>query len=92
MPGVEKLSVSLTAEMAALLEAVVMSGEYASHSEVIREALRDWQRQKSMRLQNAEELRLMAIAGIRSGAGLYGGVSGIKKEAHRRHAAKRKKP
>jgi antitoxin ParD1/3/4 len=43
MPNVEKTSVVLTPEMAATMRELVPSGEYASASEVMREALRDWQ-------------------------------------------------
>lgn len=43
----EKMSVSLTEEHARLVKDAVASGDYASSSEVIREALRDW---KSKRL------------------------------------------
>ncbi len=39
---VEKLSISLTEEHARLIEDAVASGDYASSSEVIREALREW--------------------------------------------------
>jgi antitoxin ParD1/3/4 len=42
MANVEKLSVAVTPEMAAMLREVVGSGEYASSSEVMREALREW--------------------------------------------------
>jgi len=38
----EKNSVSLTDEHAHLLQEAVKSGDYASSSEVIREALREW--------------------------------------------------
>jgi antitoxin ParD1/3/4 len=38
----EKISVSLTDEHAHLLQEAVRSGDYASSSEVIREALREW--------------------------------------------------
>lgn len=38
----EKISVSLTDEHARLLQEAVRSGDYASSSEVIREALREW--------------------------------------------------
>ncbi len=41
MLNVEKISVALTPEMAAFVRDVVESGEYASSSEVIREALQD---------------------------------------------------
>ena len=40
MPNVEKLSIALTPEMASLVREVVEAGEYASSSEVVREALR----------------------------------------------------
>ncbi|MCB2100172.1 MAG: type II toxin-antitoxin system ParD family antitoxin [Rhodobacterales bacterium] len=43
----EKISISLTDEHAHLLQEAVKSGDYASSSEVIREALREW---KSRRL------------------------------------------
>lgn len=38
----EKISVSLTDEHAELLHEAVKSGDYASSSEVVREALREW--------------------------------------------------
>jgi len=43
MSGVEKLSVAVTSQQAAALRAAVEAGEYATTSEIIREALRDWQ-------------------------------------------------
>ena len=42
MSTVEKISIALPIEMVATLRSVVESGEYASASEVIREALRNW--------------------------------------------------
>ncbi|MGE3875634.1 MAG: type II toxin-antitoxin system ParD family antitoxin [Parvibaculaceae bacterium] len=42
MADVEKVSIAVTPEMAAALREVVESGEYASTSEVVREALREW--------------------------------------------------
>lgn len=39
---VEKMSISVTEEHARLIDEAVASGDYASSSEVIREALRDW--------------------------------------------------
>lgn len=38
----EKISVSVTEEHARLLQEAVSSGDYASSSEVVREALREW--------------------------------------------------
>ena len=37
-----KISISITDEHAALLQEAVGSGDYASLSEVVREALREW--------------------------------------------------
>jgi len=37
-----KISISLTNDHARLIEQAVKSGDYASSSEVIREALREW--------------------------------------------------
>lgn len=48
MPNVEKVSIALTPEMAALVRQVVDSGEYASNSEIVREALRDWHRKRAL--------------------------------------------
>lgn len=45
-----KMSISLTDEHARLVEQAVQSGDYASSSEVIREALREW---KARRLLGA---------------------------------------
>ena len=43
MPNVRKLSVSLPEDLTAMMSDVVNAGGYSSTSEVVREALRDWQ-------------------------------------------------
>lgn len=48
MASVEKLSIALTHEMADEVRTAVKSGDYASSSEVIREALRDWRRKRAL--------------------------------------------
>lgn len=53
MTTAEKVSVTLTPEMVRAVRASVDSGEYASASEVVREALRGWQRQRA---EDAERL------------------------------------
>ncbi len=58
MQNVERLSITLPAEMAQLVRAKVAEGQYASNSEVIREALRGW--------QEREQLRAARIGVIRS--------------------------
>jgi antitoxin ParD1/3/4 len=57
MPTIEKLSVALPAEMAALVRSAVDVGEYSSNSEVIRDALRDWTHKRKMREQGLSHLR-----------------------------------
>jgi len=56
MPNVEKLSIAVTPDMAAQLRGVVASGEYASTSEVMREALRDWARKREERARALAEI------------------------------------
>jgi len=57
MPTIEKLSIALPAEMAALVRRAVDGGEYSSNSEVIREALRDWTYKRNLREQRLSDLR-----------------------------------
>lgn len=53
MAAPEKITVTLTPKMARAVRASVDSGEYASASEVVWEALRGWQRQRA---EHAERL------------------------------------
>ena len=64
MPKVEKMSIELTPEMAALIRECVGSGETASVSEVMREALWDW---KERRAKAIEELGRLWDVGMNSG-------------------------
>ncbi|QZO00926.1 ribbon-helix-helix domain-containing protein [Chenggangzhangella methanolivorans] len=66
MANVEKL-VALTPEMAAMLREAVASGEYASASEVMREALRDWKAQRAEREKAIEEIGRLWDVGVSSG-------------------------
>lgn len=84
MATVEKLSIALTPEMAEEVRTVVRNGEYASSSEVIREALRDWRRKRALRDQEIEELRDLWREGVESGKGQYSSMEEIKQVARRR--------
>jgi antitoxin ParD1/3/4 len=84
MPNVEKISVALTPEMAALVRDAVKSGEYASSSEIIREALRDWKYKRLLQSQNLDEIHRLWQEGINSGAGKYADIEAIKLEARKR--------
>lgn len=57
MSNVEKISIALPPEMVAVLRQAVETGEYASSSEVVRDALRDWTQKRSLRQQGIDELR-----------------------------------
>jgi len=57
MASVEKISIALPPEMVALVREAVNAGEYASSSEVVRDALRDWTQKRRVQLQGVQELR-----------------------------------
>jgi len=59
MPTVEKISIALPPEMAALLRQAVATGEYASSSEVVRDALRDWTHKRQLQQNGIAELRTL---------------------------------
>jgi antitoxin ParD1/3/4 len=42
MPAVERISIALPPEMVANIRKAVETGEYASSSEVVRDALHEW--------------------------------------------------
>lgn len=67
MARVEKISVAVTPEMAATMRQVVESGEYASASEVMREALREWKKRRAERAQAVAELGRLWDEGRASG-------------------------
>lgn len=84
MVNVEKLSIALTPEIAAVVRESVQSGEYASSSEIIREALRDWKIKREIQQHELEILRQQWQAGISSGVGTYASMDEIKAEAKKR--------
>ena len=57
MTTAEKISIALPPEMVAIVRNAVASGEYASSSEVIRDALRDWTHKRALREQGITALR-----------------------------------
>lgn len=57
MANVEKISIALPAEMVAAVREAVATGEFASSSEVVRDALRDWIQKRTLRRQGLDELR-----------------------------------
>lgn len=84
MAHVEKLSIDLSPEMAAVVRQCVESGEYASSGEVIQEALRDWKLKRSLQQNEIAELRSLWQTGLASGPGRLTDMDAIKAEARRR--------
>ena len=64
MSNLHRLTVTLTEEMAHTIRAAVRAGEYASSSEVIREALRDWGHKKALQEKALQELRGKVLTGM----------------------------
>jgi len=87
MSAVEKISIALTHDMAALVRQAVESGDYASSSEVVREALRAWKTQRELEAQRIETLRGLWREGIESGPGRFAGMDDLLAEARRRFEA-----
>jgi antitoxin ParD1/3/4 len=59
MPKLERVTVTVTEEMTALLKRAVESGEYATTSEIIREAVRDWSDKHDRERQALDDLRAL---------------------------------
>ncbi len=57
MSTIERLTITMPADMAAAVKGAVEDGDYASTSEVIREALRDWRSKRAHQLQELSLLR-----------------------------------
>lgn len=57
MSSIERLTVTMPSDMAAVVKAAVEGGDYASTSEVVREALRDWKSKRAIQLQELTALK-----------------------------------
>jgi antitoxin ParD1/3/4 len=67
MAAIERISITLPTEMAATLRQTVEGGQYASTSEIIREALREWSRRRDQELNDLQALREAVKIGDESG-------------------------
>lgn len=72
--GIERLTVAITPEMARLVKEVVRKGEYASASEVFRDALRLWKAHQDAREREIAALRRLWQEGVESGPAEEGSV------------------
>jgi len=70
MSAAERMTITMPSEMAETLRKTVAGGEYASTSEVVREALRDWTRNRDTERRDLETLRAAIREGLDSGPGI----------------------
>ena len=70
MPTAERVTIMMPTDMAETLRQTVASGGYASTSEFVREALRDWVRNRDSELRDLEALRAAIKAGLDSRPGI----------------------
>jgi antitoxin ParD1/3/4 len=72
MGHVDKRSITLSLELAEIVDQAVAAGEYASASEVIRDALRQWKERRDLYGYTVEELRRLVQEGLDSGLAVDG--------------------
>lgn len=90
MAGVEKMTIALTPEMAGFVRNAVEAGDYASTSEAIREAVREWKDRRDLLGYTIEELRNLVHEGDSSGPSSRASMADVKAEARRRLEAANK--
>ena len=71
MSKIDKISVAITREQHAKIKAAIDRGDYASTSEVIRTALREWELKEEMRRLEGERIARLWDEGIASGPGRF---------------------
>ena len=67
MSTIERITITLTAEMAEAGRMAVQAGEYASSSEIIREALLDWRHKRALQEQELRTKVQQGLADIKAG-------------------------
>ncbi len=91
MPDIQKVSIALTGEQVAALKAAVNSGEYATTSEIVREAIRDWQSKRpQFTPTQIKRLRKLWEEGKANGPAKPLDLKKTRREAQRRLAALKK--
>ena len=69
---IEKISVAITAGQHAKIKAAVERGDYATTSEVIRTALREWELKEELRRLEGERIAKLWDEGLASGPAIEG--------------------
>jgi antitoxin ParD1/3/4 len=57
MPEIERLTITMPPELAAVVKQAVATGDYASTSEVVRAALRDWKLKRALQIEELAALK-----------------------------------
>ena len=57
MAEIERMTITLPADMATIVKRAVEGGDYASSSEVVREALRDWKMKRALQMSELASLK-----------------------------------
>lgn len=84
MATVEKITIALTSEMAVFVRSAVDAGEYASTSEAIRDAVREWKERRDLLGYTVEDLRALVQEGIESGPSSRTTMTEVKAAARER--------
>jgi antitoxin ParD1/3/4 len=84
MAEILKISVALTAEQVNSLKAAVETGEYATTSEIVREALREWQWKRELRGEDLKRMRELWNEGKSSGPAATLNMAETRKQARLR--------
>jgi antitoxin ParD1/3/4 len=90
MANVEKISIALSADMVTMVRSAVETGDYASSSEVIREALREWKARRAARGDAVRELRRLWDEGLDSGRSAELDLKSVKSRGRQRLQDSRK--
>jgi antitoxin ParD1/3/4 len=64
MSEIERITITLPSDMADIVRGAVEDGDYASTSEVVREALRDWKMKRALQLQELAALKAEIDKGL----------------------------
>ena len=64
MADVERMTITMPTEMAAIVKNAVDTGDYASSSEVVRAALRDWKLKRTLQLEELATLKADINVGL----------------------------
>jgi antitoxin ParD1/3/4 len=84
MSDLERLTITMSTDLASLVKAAVAGGDYASTSEVIREALRDWKLKRTIQQERIAALKADIADGLRSGSAGKLDIEDIKRRGRER--------